>query len=145
MPPRYRKIDRSRRSRHSRRTQQDTEAPLDVFSRSFLTFEYDTCPPPATSYANLRRHKGWRRGSAASDDAWNKYQDTLQSELHIWYGEEDDLAMWHTPYHAISVKPLPKICDQCEEIGDVQRKFGRFVRTRVVGCTKDTRQYRRSS
>jgi hypothetical protein len=57
--------------------QQDTETLLDVFFYSFLTFDYDPSLPPATSYADLRRHKGWHRGSAASDDAWNRYQDAL--------------------------------------------------------------------
>jgi uncharacterized protein YlaI len=59
--------------RDSRIHQQDTETPLDVFFRSFPTFDYDPSLPPATSYANLRRHEGWRRGSAASDDTWNRY------------------------------------------------------------------------
>jgi hypothetical protein len=119
-PLRYRKIDRSR---HSQRTQQDTETPLDVFFRSFPMFEYDPSLPPATSYANLRRHKGWRRGSAASDDAWNKYQDALQSELHMWYGAEDDLTACHALCRAIGVKPLPKTCEQCEEVGDRATKI----------------------
>ncbi|PMD11979.1 hypothetical protein NA56DRAFT_713655 [Hyaloscypha hepaticicola] len=45
-------------------------------------FEYDPSLLPVTSYANLQGHEGWRRGSAASDDAWNRYQDALQSELY---------------------------------------------------------------
>jgi Zinc-finger double-stranded RNA-binding/Zinc-finger of C2H2 type len=57
--------------------QQDTETTLDVFSRSFPTFDYEPSLPPATSYANLREHEGWRRGSAASNDVWNRYQDAL--------------------------------------------------------------------
>ena len=68
--------------------QQDTETHLGVFFRSFPTFDYDPSLPPATSYANLRGHEGWRRGSIASDDTWNSYQDTLQSEMHMWYGAE---------------------------------------------------------
>jgi hypothetical protein len=67
-----------------------------------------TLLPPATSYANLRQHEGWHRSSAASDDAWNRYQDALQSELHMWYGAKIDLTAWHTLCCAISVEPLPK-------------------------------------
>jgi hypothetical protein len=125
--------------RDSRIHQQDTETPLDIFFRSFPTFDYDPSLPPATSYANLRRHEGWRRGSAASDDAWNRYQDALQSELHMWYGAENDLTAWHALCRAIGVEPLPKTCEQCEEVGDRAAKFGRFMLTRVIGCTKDTR------
>ncbi|KAF2188514.1 hypothetical protein K469DRAFT_565357 [Zopfia rhizophila CBS 207.26] len=101
--------------RDSRIHQQDTETPLDVFFRSFPTFDYDPSLPPATSYANLREHEGWRRGSAASDDAWNRYQDALESELHMWYGAENDLTAWHALCRAIGVEPLPKTCEQCEE------------------------------
>jgi Zinc-finger double-stranded RNA-binding/Zinc-finger of C2H2 type len=38
--------------------QQVPETPLDVFFRSFPTFDYDPSLPPATSYAYLREHKG---------------------------------------------------------------------------------------
>jgi uncharacterized protein YlaI len=118
--------------RDSRIHQQDTETPLDVFFRSFPTFEYDPSLPPATSYANLRVHEGWRRGSPASDDAWNRYQDALQSELHMWYGAENDLTAWHALCRAIGVEPLPKTCEQCEEVGDRATKFGRFMLTRII-------------
>ncbi|KAG9227929.1 hypothetical protein BJ875DRAFT_35716 [Amylocarpus encephaloides] len=101
--------------RDSRIHQQDTETPLDVFFRSFPTFDYDPSLPPATSYANLQRQEGWCRGSAASNDAWNRYQDALQSELHMWYGAENDLTAWHALCRAIGVEPLPKTCEQCEE------------------------------
>jgi uncharacterized protein YlaI len=124
--------------RDSRIHQQDTETPLDVFFRSFPTFDYDPSLPPATSYTNLRRQKGWRRGSAASD-AWNRYQDALQSELHMWYGAENDLTAWHALCRAIGVEPLPRTCEQCEEVGDRVTKFGRFMLTPAIGCTKDTR------
>jgi hypothetical protein len=60
--------------------QQDTETPLDIFSRSFPTFDYDPSLPPATSNANLREYEGWRRSHAESDDIWNRYQDALESE-----------------------------------------------------------------
>lgn len=63
--------------RDSRIHQQDTETPLDILFRSFPKFNYDPSLPPTTSYANLRRHEGWRRGSAALDDTWNRYQDAL--------------------------------------------------------------------
>jgi uncharacterized protein YlaI len=119
--------------------QQDTETPLDVFFRSFPAFNYDPSLPLATSYANLKRQEGWRRNSAASDDAWNRYQDALQSELYLWYGAENDLTAWHALCRAIGVDPLPKTCEQCEKVGDRATKFGRFILTRVTGCTKDTR------
>jgi hypothetical protein len=115
---------------------------LDVFFRSFLTFDYDPSLLLATSYANLRGHEGWRRGSATSDDTWNKYQDALQSELRMWYGVENDLTTWHVLCRVIGVKPLPKTCEQCEEVGDRVTKFGRLMLTRIVGYTKDTCQYR---
>jgi uncharacterized protein YlaI len=119
--------------------QQDTETPLDVFFRSFPAFNYDPSLPPATSYANLRRHEGLYRGSAASDDAWNRYQEALQSELHMWYGAENDLIAWHALCRAIGIKPLPKTCEQCEEVGNRVTKFGRLMLMRIIGCTKDTR------
>ncbi|KAH8758844.1 hypothetical protein BGZ57DRAFT_944370 [Hyaloscypha finlandica] len=101
--------------RNPRIHQQDTETPLDVFFRSFPTFDYDPSLPPATSYANLREHEGWRRSSAASSDAWNRYQDAPQSELHMWYGAENDLTAWHALCRAVGIEPLPKTCEQCEE------------------------------
>ncbi|KAH6667298.1 hypothetical protein B0J14DRAFT_520018, partial [Halenospora varia] len=67
--------------RDSRIHQQDTEIPLDIFFRSFPTFwVYDPSLPPATSYASLRKHEGWRRGYIESDNAWNRYQDALESQ-----------------------------------------------------------------
>lgn len=122
--------------------QQDTETPLDVFFHSFPTFDYDPALPPATSYANLRRHKRWHHGSATSDDAWNRYQDALQSELGMWYGAENDLTAWHVLCRAIGVEPLPTTCEQCKEVRDRTMGFGRFMLTQIIGCTKDTRQYR---
>ena len=85
-----------------------------------------------TLYANLREYQGWRRGSAVSNDAWNRYQDALQSELHMWYGAENDLTAWHALCRAIGVKPLPKTCEQCEQVGDHATKFGRFMLTRII-------------
>jgi hypothetical protein len=55
--------------RDSRIHQQAPDTPLDVFFLSFQTFKHDPSLPPATSYAYLREHEGWRRGDAASDDA----------------------------------------------------------------------------
>jgi hypothetical protein len=102
--------------RYSRIHQQNTETPLDVFFRSFPAFDYDPSLPPATSYASLQRQEGWRRGSAASNDAWNRYQDALQNELHLWYGAENDLTAWHALCRAIGIEPLPQTCEQCEEV-----------------------------
>lgn len=102
--------------RNSRIHQQDPDTPLDLFFRSFPTFDYDPSLSPAASYANLREHERWRRGDAASDDAWKRYQDALESELRMWYGAESDLAAWHALYRAIGVKPLPQTCEQCEEV-----------------------------
>lgn len=121
--------------------QQDTGTPLDVFFRSFPTFDYDPSLPPATSYANLQRHEGLYSGNPRSDDAWERYQDALQSELHLWYGAENDLTAWHALCRAIGVEPLPTTCRQCEEVGDCVAKFRRFMLTRIIGCTKDPRQY----
>ncbi|KAG9233108.1 hypothetical protein BJ875DRAFT_535554 [Amylocarpus encephaloides] len=88
--------------RDSRIHQQDTETPietpLDVFFRSFPTFDYDPSLPLATSYANLQRHEGWRRGSAESDD----------TELYLWYGTENDLTTWYALCRVIGVEPLPR-------------------------------------
>ena len=75
--------------------QQDLEASLDVFFRSFLTFVFDPSLPPATSYANLRRHERWLRGDAASEEAWNSDQDALEKELRKWYGAENDMTAWN--------------------------------------------------
>ena len=102
--------------RDSRVHQRAPETPLDVFFLSFPTFDYDPSLPPATSYANLREHEGWPRGDAASGDAWNRYQDALESELRMWYGAENDLAAWHALCRAIGVEPLPQTCEQSEEV-----------------------------
>ncbi|KAF1809571.1 hypothetical protein P152DRAFT_153006 [Eremomyces bilateralis CBS 781.70] len=99
--------------RYSSAHQQAPETPLDAFFRSFPTFSYDPSLPPATSYANLRKHKGWRPGDA-SNDAWRRYQDALEGELRMWYGAEDDLTAWHALCRAIGIEPLPRTCGQCE-------------------------------
>ncbi|KAB8297279.1 hypothetical protein EYC80_002638 [Monilinia laxa] len=94
----------------------NTETPLDIFFRSFPTFNYDASLPPATSYANLQRHEGWPHKSAQSKDAWNRYQEALQNELHLWFGAENDLTAWHALCRAIGIDELPKTCEQCKEV-----------------------------
>merc|ERR1712054_266843 len=94
--------------------QEYTETPLDTFFRSFSTFNYSPSLPPADSYAKLEKHEGWRRGVTESDDAWNRYQDALEKELHLWYGAEDDLTAWHALCRAIDIDPLPKTREKCE-------------------------------
>ncbi|ATZ50249.1 hypothetical protein BCIN_05g06170 [Botrytis cinerea B05.10] len=95
--------------------QQNINTPLDVFFCSFPTFNYDRSLPPATSYASLQRHERWQRNSTASDDAWKRYQSALESELHMWYGAEDDLTAWHALCRAVGIEPLPNTCKRCEE------------------------------
>ncbi|KAF1846454.1 uncharacterized protein K460DRAFT_406657 [Cucurbitaria berberidis CBS 394.84] len=95
--------------------QQAPETPLDKFFRSFHGFEYDPSLPPSTSFSYLRNHEGWRRGQAASEDAWNRYQEALEGELRMWYGEESDLTSWHALCRAIGIEPLPQTCEQCEK------------------------------
>ncbi|KAI1126972.1 hypothetical protein F5Y10DRAFT_243620 [Nemania abortiva] len=90
--------------------------PLDLFFLSFRTFEYDPSQPPATSFAHLQRHEGWQRDDPKSSDAWDRYQDALESELRLWYGEEDSLTAWHALCRAIGVEPLPQTCKQCEKV-----------------------------
>ena len=124
--------------RNYRNHQRDSEIPWDVFFRSFPTFDYHSSLSPATSYANLREHEGWRRDDAASNDAWNKYQDTLESELRMWYGAENDLAAWHALCRAIGVEPLPQMCEQREEVWARYTKLWTLMLIRIVGCTKDT-------
>jgi hypothetical protein len=98
--------------------QQDTETPLDAFFRSFPTFDYNPSLPPTVSYANLRKHEGWRRGYSEANNAWNRYQDALQSELQMWYGAEDDLTAWRVLCRAIGIEPVPQTCTQCEKVPD---------------------------
>lgn len=97
-----------------------TTTPLDDFFRSFPNFDYDPSLPPATSYANLRSHKWWRRGDAALDGAWKRYQAALESELLFWYGAENDLNAWHTLCRAMGIEPLPQTCWQCKKVGRLQ-------------------------
>lgn len=103
-------------TRDSPAHQQAPETPLDAFFRSFQTFEYDAALPPATSYARLQAHQGWRRRDAASADAWDRYQHALEEELRLWFGDEDDLAAWHALCHAIGIEPPPQTCDRCEQV-----------------------------
>jgi hypothetical protein len=96
--------------------QRTAVTPLDAFFRSFPTFDYDPLLPPATSYACLRGNQAWQRGDAASNDAWNRYQEALEAELQMWSGAEDDLTAWHVLCRAIGVDPLPETCARCEEV-----------------------------
>lgn len=121
--------------------QQNRETPLDAFFLSFPTFDYDPSLPPATSYNNLQRQQGWHHRSAESNEAWKEYQDALESELHLWYGEESDLTAWHSLCRAIGVEPLPNSCEQCEKVGNCSAEFGSIILTQSLGCTKDARQY----
>ncbi len=96
--------------------QQIIETPLDTFFLSFLSFDYNSSLPPATSYANLQKHMGWRQGQTESNEAWADYQNALESELRMWYGQEDDLTAWHALCRAIGIIPLPKTCGQCQQV-----------------------------
>jgi hypothetical protein len=127
--------------RDSRTHQQFTETPLDVFFRSFQSFDYDPSLPPATSYDYLQKHEGWRRGNAASKDAWGRYQEALEGELRMWYGAEDDLTAWHALCRAIGIDPLPQTCRQCEKVRSRHMKLNTHLLTQRIGCTKYTCQY----
>lgn len=96
--------------------QQSLETPLDMFFRSFPTFDYNASLPPATSYANLQKHMRWRRGQTESNETWEDYQHALRNELKMWYGGEDDLSAWHALCRAIGIIPLPKTCAQCQKV-----------------------------
>ncbi|XWX01174.1 hypothetical protein V2A60_009200 [Cordyceps javanica] len=100
--------------RDSPRHRQNVATPLDMFFRSFPLFNYDPSLPPATSYASLGRHMGWRRGQSESREAWQDYQDALRRELRMWYGQEDDLTAWHALCRAVGITPLPDTCARCE-------------------------------
>jgi ribosomal protein S26 len=127
--------------KNSRIHRRPPETPLDIFFLSFRTFQYDPSHSPAKSYARLREHQGWQRGDTASNNAWNRYQDAMESELRMWYGEENSLAAWHALCRAIGVEPLPKTCEQCEEVRSRCMKLWRLVLILVTGCTKDACQY----
>ncbi|PMD67452.1 uncharacterized protein K444DRAFT_639408 [Hyaloscypha bicolor E] len=115
--------------RDSRIHQKDTETPLDVFFRSFPTFDYDPSLPLATS--------------VASDDAWNRYQDALQSELHLWYGTENDLTAWHALCRAISIDPLPKTLQRTHVNIEKVRTFRDIAELRTY--TKEIRKIFRNT
>ena len=99
------------------------ETPLDVFFHSFKTFAYDPSQPPATSFAYLQAHKGWRPGDAASAKAWDRYQNALEDEIRLWFGEANDLASWHALCHAIGIEPPPKTCSQCKKVRNLLAWF----------------------
>ena len=102
--------------RESRNHRQAAETPIDIFFGSFPGFNYDPSHPPATSYAYLQKHEGWRRGDVVSKDSWVRYQDALESELRMWYGAEDDLTAWHALCRAVGIDPLPQTCSRCEKV-----------------------------
>lgn len=107
---------------HHRR-QQQPRTPLDQFFLSFTTFDHDPSEPPAACFNRLRRHQGWRRGDADSNDAWDRYQAALESELRMWYDSGNSLAAWHALCRAIGVDPLPQTCEMCERVSDVCRNL----------------------
>lgn len=109
--------------------QQNTETPLDAFFLSFPTFTYDPSLPPAVSYASLQKQEGWRRGDTVSNDAWDRYQDALESELNMWFGTEDNLTAWHALCRAIGIEPLPKTCRKCEKVRAPVLTIGRLIHT----------------
>jgi hypothetical protein len=43
--------------------------------------------------------------------------------IKMWYGAENDLTAWHVLCCAIGVEPLPKSCEQCEEVEDCDRNW----------------------
>jgi len=93
--------------------QQAVETPLDVFFYSFRSFKYEPSLSPATSYRKLQALQDWRRGDAASENAWCRYQNALQGELQMWCGAEDNITACHALCRAIGIgDPLPVTCEQ---------------------------------
>jgi hypothetical protein len=137
-------VDDEALQQHLRDSPAHTETPLDTFFRSFPTFIYDPSQPPATSYASLQAYMNWRRGEAASADAWDRYQSALEDEIRLWYGEEDDLAAWHALCHAIGVEPPPRTCGQCERVWCHYTPAMGLMLTFHTGCSKNTCQHCRS-
>ncbi|KFY66156.1 hypothetical protein V496_02148 [Pseudogymnoascus sp. VKM F-4515 (FW-2607)] len=80
---------------------------FNVFRDSFISL----CEGLGVS-TSVDRLQHIDHGNAASDDAWDRYEGALQSELHTWYGVESDLTAWHALCRAIGVS---KKCDQCEQ------------------------------
>lgn len=93
-----------------------SKTPLDTFFGSFRGFRYDPSLPPSTSYAKLRDQKGWERGDPEGEDAWDRYQDALATELEMWFGAEDDLTAWHSLCRAVGIEPLPPTCALCKKV-----------------------------
>jgi hypothetical protein len=127
--------------RDSETHQQVAETPLDIFFGSFQFFDYDPSLPPATSYNLLRRQERWQRDDPASSDAWDRYQKALEDEVRMWFGAESDLTAWHSLCHAIGIDPLPRTCEQCEEVRRCHARLSIRILTHSIGCTKDTCQY----
>ncbi|KAK3360519.1 hypothetical protein B0T25DRAFT_621523 [Lasiosphaeria hispida] len=90
--------------------------PLDRFFRSFVSFAYNPSLPPAKSHGLLRRHMGWLKDSSEGDRAKKGYQDALVDEVRIWFGNENDLASWHTLCRAIGIEEIPETIEACEKV-----------------------------
>lgn len=93
------------------------ESPLNRFFLSYPSFPYQRSLPPAESFHQLQRHQKWRRESAESQEAWDRYQTALKEEFKLWFGAEDDLGAWHALCRAIGIEPLPASCKECEKVG----------------------------
>jgi hypothetical protein len=98
---------------------QPHKTPLDRFFASFPAFTYDRSLPPATSYALLKAHRGWRKSDPPDSEgkrAWKRYQSALLKEVQIWFGKEDDLEAWCTLCKAIGISDPPATIPECEVV-----------------------------
>ncbi|KAJ5857282.1 hypothetical protein N7455_008176 [Penicillium solitum] len=86
--------------------------PLDEFFQSFAGFSYNPKLPPSESYAQLKRFYRWRQYDPEDKEAWGEYQSSLEAEVKMWFGAEDDLGAWHSLCRAIGIEPLPVTCKQ---------------------------------
>jgi len=94
--------------------------PLDKFFLSFPSFDYDASLPPAKSYSLLRRHMAWPRNSIDGDLAWQNYRQALVDEVRIWFGNESDLAAWHTLCRAIGIQQAPETINACVSVSQLR-------------------------
>lgn len=99
--------------------------PLNIFFQSFNGFVYDPTLAPNESYSSLQRYYGWRRGDWESDQAWQQFQEALSQEFKLWFGEENDLAAWHSLCRAVRIDPLPRTCLDCEKV-ELTATFPRY-------------------
>ncbi|PGH28254.1 hypothetical protein AJ80_00145 [Polytolypa hystricis UAMH7299] len=128
--PSHNRRGRNRPSRGERVLEQNIRAPtpdtpLNKFFQSFPSFPYDPNLPPAESYAQLQRFKGWQRGEAASKKGWKRYQAALKNEVELWFGSEDDIGAWHALCRAIGIDPLPPTRRKCKQA--VRNKYVNIV------------------